>query len=76
MVIDTLAMAKRYEEAGFSIQQAEALAEEQVALIEDQLATKRDLKAMEERLTYRLTLRLGAMLAASIGIVTALVRLT
>ena len=46
-----------------------------MALIEEQLATKRDLKELEERLTYRLTLRLGSMMVAAVGIVAALVKL-
>ena len=44
-------------------------------LIEEQLATKRDLKELEEHLTYRLTLRLGSMMVAAIGFVAALVKL-
>ena len=46
-----------------------------MALIEEQLATKRDLKELEERLTYRLMLRLGGMMVAAVGIVAALVKL-
>jgi hypothetical protein len=44
-------------------------------LIGEQSATKRDLKELEERLTYRLTLRLGGMMFAALGIVAALARL-
>jgi hypothetical protein len=44
-------------------------------LIEEQLANKRDLRELEERLTYRLTLRLGSMMVAAVGIVAALVKL-
>lgn len=51
--------------------QAEILAEEQAKLIEERLATKADL----ERLELRLTLRLGAMMAASIAIIATLVKL-
>ncbi|MDX8413254.1 MAG: hypothetical protein R8J85_04130 [Mariprofundales bacterium] len=51
--------------------QAEGIAE----LVENRLATKYDLRALEERLMYRLTIRLGTMLAASVGIVAALVKL-
>ncbi len=36
---------------------------------------QRDMKALEERLTYRLTLRMGTMLAASVAVITALVKL-
>jgi hypothetical protein len=44
-------------------------------LIEEQLANKRDLRELEERLIYRLTLRLGSMMVAAVGIVAALVKL-
>ena len=40
--------------------QADALRD----LIEGQLASKRDLRELEERLTYRLTLRLGGIVVA------------
>ncbi len=36
---------------------------------------QRDMKALEERLTYKLTLRMGTMLAASVAVITALVKL-
>jgi hypothetical protein len=48
-------------------------------VIEDKLATTQDIKDLKgemKDLEYRLTIRLGAMLAASIAIVAALVKLT
>ena len=52
-------------------------------LIDERLATKQDLRELEtrldskiEKLEYRLTIRLGGMMAASIAIVAALVKLT
>ncbi|MGQ0665104.1 MAG: DUF1640 domain-containing protein [Pseudomonadota bacterium] len=61
--------------------QAEILAEEQVQLIDERLATKRDLKELEttlrsdiELLKRDMTIRLGGMLAASIAIGAALVK--
>ncbi len=36
---------------------------------------QRDIRALEERLTYKLTLRMGTMLAASVAVITALVKL-
>jgi len=53
------------------LRQAEILAEEQARLIDERLTTKDDL----EKLELRLTLRLGTMMAASIAIVAALVKL-
>lgn len=75
LVFDTHAYVKKLEAVGFSEEQAEVQAEVLSALIEEQLATKRDLKELEERLTYRLTLRLGSMMMAAVGIVAALVKL-
>ena len=40
----------------------------------DRLATKQDLIALESRLTLALTVRVGAMLAASIGLVLAAIK--
>lgn len=75
LVFDTHSYVKKLKAVGFSEEQAEVQAEALSALIEEQLATKRDLKELEERLTYRLTLRLGSMMVAAVGIVAALVKL-
>jgi hypothetical protein len=75
VIFDSHAFIKRLTAAGMPEQQAEILAEEQVRLIGEHLATKADLKALEDRLTDRLTIRLGAMTAGGIAIVAALVRL-
>jgi predicted phage-related endonuclease len=110
VAFDTLKYAKRLKEAGFTEQQAEALASAQVDLIEARLATKadifgltrdikeveakltRDIKEVEAKLTrdiealradvqrdlkdleYRLTIRLGGMMALAIGVVATLVK--
>jgi len=83
LTFDTLGYAKKLQELGFTREQAEGFAEIQRDIIEDRLATKQDLRELEtrldnkiEKLEYRLTIRLGAMMAASIAIVAALVRLT
>ncbi|MEO5328556.1 MAG: CCDC90 family protein [Magnetococcus sp. THC-1_WYH] len=86
IVFDTLAYAKRLRSAGVPEAQAEVHAEAMSELIEERLATKRDLheleanlkrdmREMELRLTHNLTLRLGAMTAASVAIMAALVKL-
>jgi hypothetical protein len=79
---DTLAYSKRLQELGFPREQAEGFAHLQRELIDDRLATKQDLRELEmrldnkiEKLEYRLTIRLGGMMAASIAIVAALVKL-
>ena len=75
ITFDTHAFVKKLKSVGFTEEQAEVFAEEQVKLIEDRLATKRDLKELEERLTYRLTLRLGSMVVVAISIVATMVKI-
>jgi len=72
---DTLAYAKKLKAAGFTEQQAEIQAEVLSQIIEERLATKQDLDALELRLKHDLTLRLGGMLVAGIAIVAILVKL-
>jgi hypothetical protein len=43
---DSLAYAKRLQAGGFTREQAEVLAEEQAALIDDRLATKEDIEGV------------------------------
>ena len=61
--------------------QAEVLASSQAKLIDEKLATKQDLKELEERLRrdmkeleFRLTMRLGSMMVVAVGAVAALVK--
>jgi len=104
IAFDTLEFAKTLKEANFSNEQAEALARAVSGIVEEQLATKRDLKELElalrrdikeletslkrdmkelenslrqdmKDMEYRLTIRLGGMLAAAVVIVAALVKL-
>ena len=56
-------------------QQAEVLARSQATLIDEKLAAKRDLKELELRLKHGLTIRLGSMMVAAIGVMAILVRL-
>ncbi|MEE8555809.1 MAG: hypothetical protein V3T00_08100, partial [bacterium] len=53
---DTLTYAKKLQEAGFTEQQAEAQAEALRAVVEENLATKLDLKEMEGRLIHEIEL--------------------
>lgn len=78
LTFDTLAYAKKLKSAGFTEEQAEIQAEALAEIIEGRLATKqdindlrRDMKEMEQRLT----IRLGALIASSIVIVAAMVKL-
>jgi hypothetical protein len=77
-IFDTHAFVKRMTAAGMPVEQAEILAEEHARMLGEQLATKHDialLRADMDRLKDQLTIRLGAMLAAAIAIVAALVKL-
>ena len=80
---DTLGYFEKLKAAGVPEEQAKVQAGALRELIDDKLATKQDLQELEtrldnkiEKLEYRLTIRLGGMMAASIAIVAALVKLT
>lgn len=63
-IFDTHGFVKRLSAAGMDARQAEALVEALNGAFEI-LATKADLRELELRLTNTLTMRFGAMLAAS-----------
>ena len=69
---DTLAFVKRLSAAGMNARQAEALAEALTEHAFTDLATKTDLKELE----LRLTIRMGALSAATIAILGALITLS
>ena len=73
---DTLTYSKKLQELGFTREQAEGFAQLQRELVDERLVTKDYLDVRLRDLEYRLTIRLGAMPAASIAIVAALVKLT
>ena len=82
MTFDTLSYAKKLKSVGFTEEQAEVQVEILAQIIDERLATKqdifdlkRDMKEMELRLKHDLTIRLGAMIAAGIAIVAALIKL-
>ena len=82
ITFDSLNYAKKLEAAGFTREQAEVQTPAIREVIEEQLATKRDLKDLETSLEgklrdleYRLTIRLGAMIAAAVATVATLVKL-
>lgn len=58
-------------EAGFTVAQAEAQAEALAEVIEQQIATKRDLKETEQRII----IKLGAMIAASMAITISILQM-
>ncbi len=82
IIFDTLAYAKKLKSAGFTEEQAEIQAEALASIIDEKLATKRDLKELEvslkrdmKEIGMRLTIRIGAIQAAAIAIIAALVKL-
>ena len=82
ITFDTLKFAERLEKAGLTREQASAFAEAQkdvfAEALEAQLATKSDVVRLEnriEQMELRLTIKLGGLIAAGIGIVAALIKL-
>ena len=75
IAFDTHAFVKELTEAGMPEAQAEVLARSQARLINEELATKQDLKELELRLKHDLTVRLGSMMVIAVGVVAALVKL-
>jgi len=85
VAFNTHSFVKRLTEVGMPEEQAEVLADSYATLIDEKLATKRDLKELalatkrdlkelELRLRHDLTLRLGSMMVATVGIVAVLTR--
>jgi hypothetical protein len=68
---DTLGYAKRLRDGGVPNPQAEAHAEAAREFIITELVTKQDLQTAIETLTLRLTVRLGGIVAAGIGVLVA-----
>ena len=78
ITFDTLIYAKRLKEAGFTEQQAEIQAETLKSVIDNNLATKSDIERLSnkiEKLELMMTIKFGAMLVASVGILAALIKL-
>ena len=78
IAFDSLMFAKRLKEAGFTTKQAEVLAEEQQEIIDNNLATKQDIKNLEyelKELEQRIMIKVGAMLFAQTGLIIAIVAL-
>ena len=82
IIFDTHSFVKRLVTAGMPEEQAEILAHEQTRLIDETLATKRDLKELELRLKsemhaaeQRMTIKLGGMLVVAVGMIVTLQKL-
>ena len=78
IAFDTHRYVKRLIAVGMPENQAEVIADEQRALIEDQLATKRDIEELRAEVKrdikeseQRLIIRLGGMMIAGFGVTIA-----
>jgi hypothetical protein len=75
MAFDTLEYARRLKGAGFSEQQAEVLAEATRDLIAEEMVTKSFLQSELEKLSMRLTIRMGTIAAICVGALAAIIKL-
>jgi hypothetical protein len=75
MAFDTLEFARRLKGAGFSEQQAEVLAEATRDLVADEMVTKSFLQSELEKLSMRLTIRMGTIAAVSVAALAAIIKL-
>jgi hypothetical protein len=75
MAFDTLDYARRLKGAGFSDQQAEVLAEATRDLVADEMGTKSFLQSELEKLSMRLTIRVGTIAAICVGALAAIIKL-
>ncbi|MDE0628928.1 MAG: hypothetical protein OXH99_21245 [Bryobacterales bacterium] len=69
---DTLAAARDLQDAGIDSGHAEAIVDAVPSVISEQVATKADLRELEQRLL----IRLGAPLFAGLGLLFAALKLT
>jgi len=72
---DTLGFAKALIDKGYERKQAEALAEVTKEYIMQEIATKKDLELMEERLTYKITIRMATIVVGAMSAFTLLLKL-
>jgi hypothetical protein len=69
---DTLGYAKKLRSAGVPQDQAEAHAEAAREFVMAELVTKQDLESAMDRLSLRITVRMGVMLAAAIAVLATI----
>ena len=75
MAFDTLEFARRLKGAGFTDRQAEVLAEATRDLIADEMVTKTFLQSELEKLSMKLTIRMGTIAAICVGALAAIIKL-
>lgn len=75
MTCDTLEYARRLKGAGFSEQQAEVIAEATRDLVAGEMVTKSFFGSELEKLTMRLTIRMGTLAVLCVGALAAIIKL-
>jgi hypothetical protein len=73
---DTLSFARYLREKGIAPEHAEAHADAVRQFVMGELMTKQDLALALDNATLKLTIRLGAMLAAGVALLGVLIKLT
>ncbi len=85
-----LVYSKRLKEAGLTQEMVDAHISILEEVVEDEMATKADIQNLESRIElrlqamsskidqmeYKLTIRMGLMLVAAVGVLSALIKLT
>ena len=75
ITFDTHEYIKRLKSVGFTEEQAEVFAEEHLRIIDESLVPKVHLDSQLREMEYRLIIKLGGMMMASVTVVAALVKL-
>ena len=75
MAFDTLSYARRLKASGFTDQQAETLADATKELVTDQMVTRSFLESELDKLSMRLTIRMGAIAVVCVGALAAIIKL-
>ena len=75
IIYDTLAYVKKLKNAGFTDEQAEVQAEEIARILNENIATKKDLKELEFRLKYHIITAVGGMLVGAVIIIGVLIKI-
>ena len=70
-MFDTLKAARRLTDAGFDEEKAGAIVSAFAEDINERVATKDDLRQLEERLDHRLTIRMGMVATTATGVLLA-----
>ncbi len=74
-MFNTLKYTKKLESVGITREQAEAHIQIIAEIVEEDVATKNDLKDLENRLVIKLSAILGGMITLAIAVITALSRI-